>query len=76
VAVLKLTEWLGVVEARAKVSDDIDSRKQRAATTKQGIMRMLACCEEILKTKAISINMSSSSSSKIKTDCLEPPSPF
>jgi hypothetical protein len=34
-----------------KVSEDIDSHKQRVATTRQGLMRLLACCEEILKEK-------------------------
>jgi hypothetical protein len=47
---LNVTEALGL-KVGIKVSEDIDSHKQRAATTRQGLMRMLACYEEIVKEK-------------------------
>ena len=50
VTVLKSTEWLGLIEAGVKVLADTDWSKQRAGTG-QGIIMMLACCEEILKEK-------------------------
>jgi hypothetical protein len=46
---LNVTEALGH-KAGIKVSEYIDYNKQQA-TTKQGFMRMLACCEEIMKEK-------------------------
>jgi hypothetical protein len=46
---LKLTEGLGLIEGGIKVFEDIGWNKQRVATTRQGIMRLLAYCEEILK---------------------------
>lgn len=48
---LKLTEGLGLIEDGIKVFEDIALNKWRVATTRQGIMRLLACCEEILKEK-------------------------
>jgi hypothetical protein len=48
--VFMLTEGSGPTEAGISVLDDIDLHEQWA-TTSQGIMRMLACCEEILKEK-------------------------
>jgi hypothetical protein len=42
------------------VAEDIDSNEQRAATTGQGIMRMLACYEEVLKEKKRSLSRQSS----------------
>jgi hypothetical protein len=48
---LKLTEWLGLIEGGIKVFEDIALNKKGLATTRQGIMRLLACCEEILKEK-------------------------
>jgi hypothetical protein len=49
--VLELTAGLGLIEAGISVFVDTDSNKQRAAITRQGIMRMLTCYEEILKEK-------------------------
>jgi hypothetical protein len=48
-AVLKLTEWLGLNETGIKVFVDKDWAEYRAAATGQAITGMLACCEEILK---------------------------
>jgi hypothetical protein len=48
--VSKLTEGLGLTEAGIKVFEDTGLNEQRA-TTGQGIMRMLACYEGILKEK-------------------------
>jgi hypothetical protein len=47
--VWKLAEWLGLTEAGIRVSEDNEWNEQRAATTGQGIVRMLAFCEEIRK---------------------------
>ncbi|XP_066566163.1 protein UXT isoform X1 [Amia ocellicauda] len=49
--VSKLSEGLGLIEAGIRVLEDIDSNEQRAAATRQGIKRMLACYEEILREK-------------------------
>jgi len=49
--VRKLAEWLGVTEPGIRVFEDNDLNEQRAATTGQGIVRITACCEEILKVK-------------------------
>jgi hypothetical protein len=46
---LKVSDGLGLVGI--KVSEDSDWNEERAAITGQGIVRMLACCEEILKDK-------------------------
>jgi hypothetical protein len=43
-AIWKFTEGFGLIEAGIKVFEDIDWNGQRAATTGQGIVRMLACC--------------------------------
>jgi hypothetical protein len=48
---LKLTEGLGLIESGILVFEDIGLNKQSVATTRQGIMRLLACCENILKEK-------------------------
>jgi hypothetical protein len=40
--ILKLTERLGLTEACIEVYDDVDRIGLRAATTGQGIVRMLA----------------------------------
>jgi hypothetical protein len=50
-----LTEGLGVTEAGIKVSEDNDWNEQRAATAGQGIVRMLACCEAMLKERKRSL---------------------
>jgi hypothetical protein len=46
-----LNEGLGVTEAGIRVSEDNEWRQQRAATAGQGIVRVLACCEEMLHEK-------------------------
>ena len=38
------------------MSEDIDSKKQRAATIRQGILRMFACCNETLREKQKSLS--------------------
>jgi len=43
--------WLLSWRASVKVFEDTDWNEQRAAATGRGIMRMLACYEEILKEK-------------------------
>jgi hypothetical protein len=37
------------------VSEDIDSKKQRAATISQGILMMFGCCNETLREKKKSL---------------------
>ena len=49
--VLMLTEGLGLTEPGIKVFEDTDSKEQCTKTTAEVIMRMFACCEEILKEK-------------------------
>ena len=49
--VSKFTEGLGLTEDGIQIFEDTASNEQRPATTRQGIMDMLACCEEILKEK-------------------------
>jgi hypothetical protein len=49
--VLKLPEGLGLTEAGIKVFEDTDLIEQQAATSRMGITRMCACCQEILKEK-------------------------
>jgi hypothetical protein len=51
VTVSKLSEGLGLIEGGVEVSEDIDWNEQGAAATGQGLVRMLACCEQILKEK-------------------------
>ena len=36
--------------------EDTDWNEQRVAATRQGIMKILACCEEILKERADSVS--------------------
>jgi hypothetical protein len=48
---LELADGTGLSEGCSKVSEDIDWEKQWAATIRQGIMRMLACYEEVLEGK-------------------------
>jgi hypothetical protein len=45
-----LAEGLATIGVGLKVSEDIDSKKQRVATFGQGILRVCAC-KEILKEK-------------------------
>jgi len=54
--VWKLAEWLGLNEAGIRVSEENDWSEQRAATTGQGIVKVLAGCEEILKVKKRSVS--------------------
>lgn len=46
---LILTEGFVLTGGGIKVFEDIGLNKQRVATTRQGIMWLPACCEEILK---------------------------
>jgi hypothetical protein len=55
-----LTEGLALTEAGIKVFEASDWNRQRAVPTEQGIMRMLACCEEILKEKERSLSRQTS----------------
>lgn len=55
VAVSKLTEGLGLAAAVIKVFEDINLHSQRAATTRQGTVRILAYDEEILTEKKRSL---------------------
>ena len=50
-AVLKLVEGLGLAEALISVFENADWKENGTARTGQVILRMLACCEEILKKK-------------------------
>jgi hypothetical protein len=43
-----LTEGLGLTDTDMKISEDADWNEHLAAT-RQGVIRMLACYEEILK---------------------------
>jgi hypothetical protein len=52
----KLTEEPGIIEGGFKVPDDIDSKKHRAATIRQRILRKFACCEETLTEKKKSLS--------------------
>ena len=57
--VLKFTDGLGLIDAGITEFEDIDWNEQGAATTRQGIMRMPACCQEILKKeRSLSCHMS------------------
>jgi hypothetical protein len=47
--VFKLPEELGLTGFGIKVFEDINSKQQQAATDTQGTMKMLACCDEVLK---------------------------
>lgn len=47
--VLKFTEGLGLIENGITECEDNDWNEQGAATTRHGIMRLRACCQEILK---------------------------
>jgi hypothetical protein len=53
--VLKLTEGLGLTEAGVRVCEDSDWNEQQAATTGQGVVKMLACCGAILREKERSL---------------------
>jgi hypothetical protein len=49
--VVELTEGLRLIAVLIKMFEDIDSKGQRAAKTRLGIIRMLAGYEEILQKK-------------------------
>jgi hypothetical protein len=57
--VSKLTERAGPAEAGIEVSEDNDCNEQRAATSREGIMRPLTGYEEIVKEKGPSSRQSS-----------------
>ena len=48
--VLKWSRTRGHIEAGIKVFEEIDSKEQGAATSRQGIMRIRACGEDNVKT--------------------------
>jgi hypothetical protein len=50
VTVTNLTEGFWLIDADIKVFEDVDSNKQ-TATTRQEIMRTLACCEVFVSTE-------------------------
>jgi hypothetical protein len=54
--VLKLVEGLGLIEAVIVVFEDNDCNERGTARTGQGILRMHACCEEILEKKEMSLS--------------------
>jgi hypothetical protein len=56
----KVIDVLELTETGIKVSDNTDSNKQQGVTTIQGIIRMHACHEEILKEKKVSYSGQSS----------------
>jgi hypothetical protein len=51
-----LTAGLGLAEAGIKALQNINSKGQRPAITREGIMRMIACKKEILKEKNRSLS--------------------
>jgi hypothetical protein len=57
--VSKFTEGLGLNDTGFRVFEDTDSKEQPAARTRQGIMRLLTCCE-ILKEKKSSLSRQTS----------------
>ena len=52
---LKCSDGLELTEAGIKVFED--SNKQRAATTRQEIMRVVACYEDVFKGKQLSLSL-------------------
>jgi hypothetical protein len=54
--VLKLVEGLGLTVAGISMFGDNDWNKKGTVKTGQGILRMLAYCEEILKEKEMSLS--------------------
>jgi hypothetical protein len=76
VMVLKLTEGLRLTEAGIKVSEDSDGNGQQAGTTRQGVVRMRACCKEILKEKKGSLCLHASTPNSFRLSagtCALPP---
>jgi len=49
-----LTEGLGLTEAGIRAFDDIDWNEHRLTKSRLGIIRMVVCCEDMLKEKSIS----------------------
>jgi hypothetical protein len=71
-----LTERLALTEAGIKVFEDVDWNEKRAATTGQGIMRILVCYEESLKEKKRSLSRQTSALGFVKSSsgtCTSPP---
>ena len=60
VKVSKFTEGYELVEAGIRVLGDTDWNEQWVAATRQGIMKILACCEEILKERMDSVSCQTS----------------
>jgi hypothetical protein len=55
--VLKLVEGLGLTVAGISMFGDHDWNKKGTVRTGQGILRMLASCEEILKEKEMFLSV-------------------
>ena len=55
-----LTERLALAEAGIKVFEDVESKQQRSATSRQGIMEVLASYEVILKKNKRSLSLQTS----------------
>jgi hypothetical protein len=73
--VSKLTDGLGHVEAGSKMIEDIDLNEQ-GAVTRQGIVRMHACNEEILEEKKRSLSLQTGALDSLKSTsgtCVSPP---
>jgi hypothetical protein len=49
--VSKLTEGLGLIEGGIRPFGDIDRNEHILTKDRLGILRMLACCEDILEEK-------------------------
>jgi hypothetical protein len=49
--VSELTKGLGLTETGIRAFDDIDWKEHSLTKTRLGIVRMLACCEDMLKEK-------------------------
>jgi hypothetical protein len=54
VTVWRVTNGLEITEAGIKLSIDIRCNEQRSGKPREGIMRMRACCDKILKKKSLS----------------------
>jgi hypothetical protein len=51
VTVLRLAKGLGLTEDLIRVSEHGDGNEERAATTEREMVRVLACCEEVMERK-------------------------
>lgn len=73
--VSKFTEGYELAEAGIRVLEDTEWNEQQVAATRQGIMKILAYCEEILKerTDSVSCPMSMLDSLKSSSGTLASP---